>query len=103
MRTHPEPVTGAFNIGVLHTGLGGRGGHENYAPCSLNDLVNKGYDYWALGHVHQAEVLNERPHVVFSGNLQGGATYARTGGQGLPPLSPVRPDLYRYDKVCMLS
>jgi len=68
---YPAPVSGAFNIGVLHTGLGGMGGHANYAPCSLDDLVNKGYDYWALGHVHQAEVLHERPHVVFPGNLQG--------------------------------
>ncbi len=68
---YPAPVSGAFNIGVLHTGLGGMGGHVNYAPCSLNDLVNKGYDYWALGHVHQAAVLRERPHVVFPGNLQG--------------------------------
>ena len=69
--TYPEPVVATFNIGVLHTGLGGMGGHENYAPCSLNDLVNKGYEYWALGHVHQAKVLNERPHIVFPGNLQG--------------------------------
>ena len=68
---YPEPASGAFNIGVLHTALGGREGHANYAPCSLDDLVNKGYDYWALGHVHQAAVLHERPHVVFSGNLQG--------------------------------
>ena len=68
---YPAPVPGAFNIGVLHTGLGGLGGHENYAPCTLADLVNKGYDYWALGHVHQAQVLAERPHVVFPGNLQG--------------------------------
>ena len=79
--TYPEPVAGAFNIGVLHTGLGGMGGHENYAPCSLKDLVNKGYDYWALGHVHQAQVLNERPHLVFPGNLQG--RHAReTGAKG---------------------
>ena len=68
---YPTPVSGAFNIGVLHTGLGGMGGHANYAPCSLNDLVNKGYDYWALGHVHQAATLHERPHIVYSGNLQG--------------------------------
>jgi predicted phosphodiesterase len=68
---YPDPITGRFNIGVLHTGLGGMGGHLNYAPCSLNDLVNRGYDYWALGHVHQAVVLNEDPHVVFCGNLQG--------------------------------
>lgn len=69
--TYPNPVAGAFNIGVLHTGLGGMGGHENYAPCSLSDLINKGYDYWALGHVHQAQELNERPRIVFPGNLQG--------------------------------
>ena len=68
---YPEPIAGKFNIGVLHTGLGGMGGHANYAPCTLDDLVNKGYDYWALGHVHQATVLHERPHVVFPGNLQG--------------------------------
>ena len=68
---YPEPVAGMFNIGVLHTGLGGMGGHANYAPCTLDDLVNKGYDYWALGHVHQMAVLHERPHVVFPGNLQG--------------------------------
>ncbi|MES1940272.1 metallophosphoesterase [Salinisphaera sp. T5B8] len=68
---YPAPVAEHFNIGVLHTGLGGRGGHANYAPCSLDELTAKGYDYWALGHVHAAEVLAEHPHVVFSGNLQG--------------------------------
>lgn len=79
--TYPEPAAGAFNIGVLHTGLGGMGGHENYAPCSLDDLVNKGYDYWALGHVHQAKVLNRQPHIVFPGNLQG-RHVRETGARG---------------------
>ena len=68
---YPAPVNGAFNIGVLHTALGGMGGHANYAPCSLEELVAKGYDYWALGHVHKGQVLNKQPHVVFPGNLQG--------------------------------
>ena len=68
---YPAPVDGAFNIGVLHTALGSMGEHANYAPCSLSELVAKGYDYWALGHVHQGGVLNEQPHVVFPGNLQG--------------------------------
>ena len=79
--TYPEPVARAFNIGVLHTGLGGMGGHDDYAPCSLADLVNKGYDYWALGHVHQAAVLHERPHIVFPGNLQG-RHVRETGAKG---------------------
>ena len=68
---YPAPLEGAFNIGVLHTALGGTGTHANYAPCSLPELVAKGYDYWTLGHVHHGQVLNERPHVVFPGNLQG--------------------------------
>ena len=78
---YPKPVTGNFNIGVLHTGLGGIGGHENYAPCALADLINKGYDYWALGHVHRAEVLHERPYIVFPGNLQG-RHVRETGAKG---------------------
>lgn len=68
---YPPPVPGNFNIGVLHTGLGGMGGHVNYAPCTLDELIKKGYDYWALGHVHQTTVLHEWPHVVFPGNIQG--------------------------------
>jgi DNA repair exonuclease SbcCD nuclease subunit len=64
-------VPGWFNIGVLHTNCGGRKGHQNYAPCSVEDLVQRGYQYWALGHVHEYEVLNTHPHVVFPGNLQG--------------------------------
>lgn len=78
---YPAPLSGAFNIGVLHTGLGGRGGHANYAPCSLDDLLNKGYAYWALGHVHHADVLHEQPHVVFPGNLQG-RHVRETGAKG---------------------
>lgn len=70
-RDYPTPFESKFNIGVLHTGLGGMGGHANYAPCGLEELVNKGYDYWALGHVHTRQILNVHPHVVFPGNLQG--------------------------------
>ena len=68
---YPAPQAAAFNIGLLHTALDGRDGHANYAPCSLDELKAKGYDYWALGHIHAAEVLTEHPHIVFCGNLQG--------------------------------
>jgi len=68
---YPEPISGMFNIAILHTALGGMGGHENYAPCSLDDLRNSGHDYWALGHVHGREILSETPVIVFPGNLQG--------------------------------
>ena len=69
--TYPDPVAGWFNIGVLHTSCDGRPGHAAYAPCAVHDLVARGYDYWALGHVHEHEVLSRDPWIVFPGNLQG--------------------------------
>lgn len=68
---YPAAVNGLFNIGVLHTSATGREGHEPYAPCSLEGLQTRNYDYWALGHIHKREVLCERPYVTFSGNIQG--------------------------------
>jgi len=70
-RTYPLPVSGKLNIGILHTALTGAEGHDNYAPCSMGDLTEKGYDYWALGHVHERAVLHKHPYVVYSGVLQG--------------------------------
>lgn len=68
---YPPALPHLFNIGVLHTSVTGRPGHETYAPCTLEGLLSKGYQYWALGHVHQREVLHQDPWVVFPGNLQG--------------------------------
>lgn len=68
---YPLALSGYLNVGVLHTAVTGRAGHEPYAPCRLETLQGKGYAYWALGHVHEREVLCEQPWVVFPGNLQG--------------------------------
>jgi DNA repair protein SbcD/Mre11 len=68
---YPPSKSGWFNIGVLHTSLTGREPHAPYAPCSVEDLRSRGYDYWALGHVHDFEIVAEDPLVVFPGNLQG--------------------------------
>lgn len=70
-QNYPAPVEGKFNIGLLHTALAGRPGHEPYAPCTAGELTDKGYDYWALGHVHRREIVGEDPWIVFPGNLQG--------------------------------
>jgi len=78
---YPEPIPGHFNIGLLHTSLTGREGHQSYAPCSLDDLTNRGYDYWALGHVHRFEVAAPYPPVVFCGCLQG-RHIRETGAKG---------------------
>lgn len=70
-RGYPLADPDLFNIGLLHTSLDGRPGHEAYAPCSLDGLRSRAYQYWALGHVHQREVVAEEPWVVFPGNTQG--------------------------------
>jgi DNA repair protein SbcD/Mre11 len=64
-------VRGWLNIGVLHTALEGDAAHASYAPCSVAQLAAKGYDYWALGHVHEHRVVSKDPLVVFPGNIQG--------------------------------
>jgi DNA repair exonuclease SbcCD nuclease subunit len=69
--SYPQAVPGRFNVGLLHTSATGREGHERYAPCSLEDLKSRQYDYWALGHIHRREVLSTDPPIVFCGNLQG--------------------------------
>ena len=68
---YPAAKPGWLNIGVLHTSADGRPDHAPYAPCSLADLKAKGYDYWALGHIHAHEILAQDPLVVFPGNIQG--------------------------------
>ena len=78
---YPTPVAGQLNIGLLHTSADGREGHERYAPCSVEGLVARGYDYWALGHVHNREILHEDPWVAFPGNLQG-RHMRETGSKG---------------------
>jgi DNA repair exonuclease SbcCD nuclease subunit len=105
---YPAPVHGSFNIGILHTGLGGMGGHANYAPCSLDDLVNKGYDYWALAHVHQSAVLHQQPYIVFCGNLQGrhiretgpkSAYFVTVEDGQVSELLPVESDVVRWTRI----
>lgn len=78
---YPEPVAGLLNIGLLHTALSGRAGHAPYAPCTVEQLVGRGYAYWALGHVHAREIVSRDPWIVFPGNLQG-RDMGETGAKG---------------------
>lgn len=66
-----QPDKHRFNIGMLHTSLTGADGHNDYAPCTVNELIDKGYDYWALGHIHKRSVHHEQPAIVMPGNPLG--------------------------------
>lgn len=61
-----------FHIGMLHGYCtGGQTVHQPYAPFSVQDLLDKKMDYWALGHIHQRQMLHEEPYIIYPGNIQG--------------------------------
>jgi len=70
---YPLPIRSMFNLGLLHTSLTGAEGHDNYSPCKPEQLQDKGYDYWALGHIHDRRECHQagQTPIVFSGNIQG--------------------------------
>lgn len=107
-QTYPDPLPGMFNIGVLHTALGVQSTHANYAPCTLDELHAKGYQYWALGHVHEYQVWQGPSTVVFPGNLQGrhiretgprGAVLVTADETGVQKLERMFVDVLRWNSV----
>jgi exonuclease SbcD len=71
LRKYRQPVAGFFNIGIMHTSLLGAAGHDAYAPCTVKDLASHGFNYWALGHIHQRCVYQQDPLIVMPGIPQG--------------------------------
>lgn len=71
--SYPQATPGLFNIGLLHTCAEDNSGeHRRYAPCTLDDMRLRHYDYWALGHVHRRGCLHAAdPGIHFPGNIQG--------------------------------
>lgn len=104
----PEPDSQLFTIGLLHTSLDGRPGHADYAPCRTEDLRAKGYDFWALGHIHQREEVHTDPWIVFPGNLQGrhareigpkGATLVTVGSRQVETVEHLELDEVRWHRL----
>lgn len=109
VQRYPSSRSGAFNIGLLHTSLETTGGeHARYAPCSVADLVSRQYDYWALGHIHKARLVQADPPIVFPGNIQGrhiretgakGCQLVTVDGRGRPALEFVPLDVFRWHEL----
>ncbi|MER2193377.1 metallophosphoesterase family protein [Methylobacterium brachiatum] len=106
--TYPAALPGWFNLGVLHTSCTGHAAHETYAPCSVADLTARGYDYWALGHIHEYAELSRDPWIVFPGNIQGrsvrecgakGAVLVEVADGRVTGLSRVPLDRARFEQV----
>jgi DNA repair exonuclease SbcCD nuclease subunit len=83
-RGFPRPSTELPQVALLHTQVHhsfGAHHHHAYAPSDLSFLMRAGYDYWALGHVHERQALSEDPPVWYAGSLQG-RTHAERGPRG---------------------
>ncbi|EIA19620.1 metallophosphoesterase family protein [Listeria fleischmannii] len=71
-----------FHIALLHgSELTKSSEHDVYAPFRLEEIIRKGFDYWALGHIHKREVLHENPGVYYPGIIQG-RNRKESGGKG---------------------
>lgn len=70
------------NIAVLHGTVGAPGSHQIYAQFSVADVEAKGFDYWALGHIHKRQNIRaSHPAIVYPGNPQG-RDFGETGAKG---------------------
>lgn len=91
---------GPFHIGLLHCNVGAQTGHDNYAPCTLDDLCIRAIDYWALGHIHKRTLLSPAdPVVLYPGNLQA-RRFDETGPKGC---TLVRVDSFGHSKLEILE
>ncbi|SEO69526.1 DNA repair exonuclease SbcCD nuclease subunit [Amphibacillus marinus] len=77
-KKHPGAT---YFIGMLHGSTGQSDHHDRYAPFQLQQLKTKGFDYWALGHIHLRQQLTKEPPIVYPGNTQGRST-KETGEKG---------------------
>ena len=102
------PVSDAFNIGLLHTSLGGSADHDDYAPCSIAELAGTGFDYWCLGHIHKREVHRREPFIVMPGMPQGrdigeagpkSVTLVRVSDDGAVDCRPHTTSVAQFERV----
>ena len=60
-----------YHIGMLHGSAEGQSEHSRYAPFTVDELMRKSFDYWALGHIHKRQELASSPPIIYPGNIQG--------------------------------
>lgn len=115
-RGFPRPSGELPQVALLHTQVHhslGADEHHAYAPSEVSYLLRSGYDYWALGHVHERQGLSDDPPIWYAGSLQG-RTHAERGERGVllvdlsdrdgpavafRPLAPVRWETLATDRL----
>jgi len=103
---HDGPL---YGVAVLHANVGADPSHGNYAPCRVEDLVDTGCHYIALGHIHAGRIVHrERPWAIYPGNPQGrnpketgphGCYLVEVDGSGWASPRFVATDVVRWEHV----
>ncbi|MBT9259010.1 MAG: DNA repair exonuclease [Clostridiales bacterium] len=98
-------------VAVMHAAVENLGSHPHgrYAPCRREELEALGYDYVALGHIHQRQEISRTPAIWYCGNPQGRdpSEWGEKGGllveipqRGAPPQVTFRPlHRWRFERV----
>ncbi|WP_404412848.1 exonuclease SbcCD subunit D [Staphylococcus haemolyticus] len=60
-----------IHIGMLHGTYSKSSTKNRYTEFILEDLNQKLYHYWALGHIHERQELSDMPPIYYPGNIQG--------------------------------
>lgn len=61
-----------FSIAVMHGTVGAATENSevkintSVGPCNVSDLTEAAMDYWAIGHIHKRQIVNEEPYVVYA-------------------------------------
>ena len=115
-RGFPRPSGELPQVALLHSQVHhslGADEHHAYAPSEVTYLLRSGYDYWALGHVHERQGLSDDPPIWYAGSLQG-RSHAERGERGallvdlsdrdgpavaFRPLAPVRWETLATDRL----
>lgn len=97
LKEFPPRGQAVYQIGLYH----GDAGSQQYAPFSLGEMREKGYDYWALGHIHVPTVLSEQPPILYPGTPQGHT--CKETAAGFVTYVELTPGSYQKEEVLVAS
>lgn len=106
-KNYNVPKDEVLNVALLHTQLDNS---KDYVPALPSELKEKeSIQYWALGHVHKAQTINDKePAIVFPGIPQGrdfgeeginGAVIVEAEGSNILSIKPLPAALVVYKKL----
>ncbi len=94
-----------FHIGLIHCDLNA-GKSSEYAPCSVSDLKELNYDYYALGHIHAPAEYDS--NIIYSGTVQGrniketgmhGIRYIEAESKNIVKNEFIQSDVIRFENI----